>query len=65
VEYKERVYKERDKRVVNKKIHGRFFREVYEFASPRMYEWVKRGYVNKSTEGFLFATQEQALAKTG
>jgi len=62
VEYKERVHRERDLRVVNKEMHGKFFREVCAFASPRMFEWVKSGYVNKSTEGFLFAAQEQALA---
>ena len=61
-EYKERVSRERDERVWSKELHGRFFREVSEFACPRMYEWVKSGYVNKSTEGFLFAAQEQALA---
>ena len=38
-----------------------FFRDVSEFACPRMNEWVKSGYVNKITEGFLFAAQEQAL----
>ena len=62
VEYKERVARERDDRVWSKEMHGKFFRDVSEFACPRMYEWVKSGYVNKSTEGFLFAAQEQALA---
>ena len=59
--YKERVATERTKRVFNKEMHGRFFRDVEGFASWRMFEWVKSGYVNKSTEGFLFAAQEQAL----
>jgi len=31
-------------------------------ACSRTYKWVKSGYVNKTTEGFLFAAQEQALA---
>ena len=59
--YKERVATEKTKRVFNKEMHGRFFRDVEGFASWRMFEWVKSGYINKSTEGFLFAAQEQAL----
>lgn len=61
VEYKERVIRERTERVMNKEMHGKFFREVKEFACTRSCEWVKSGFVNKSTEGFLFAAQEQAL----
>ena len=61
VEFKERVARERKERVTNKEMHGKFFREVKEFACARSCEWVKSGYVNKSTEGFLFAAQEQAL----
>jgi len=46
---------ERSKRVWNKEMHGKFFRDVRDFASLRMFEWTKSGYVNKSIEGFLFA----------
>jgi len=43
---------------LNKEMHGKFFRDVNEFACTRTYEWVKSGYVNKSTEGFIFAAQD-------
>jgi len=46
---------ERSKRVGNKEMRGKFFRDVRDFASLRMFEWTKSGYVNKSIEGFLFA----------
>ena len=42
-------------------MHGRFFREVSEVADQSMFDWVKSGSVNKVTEGFIFAAQEQAL----
>ena len=60
-EYKERVLRERDARVWEKSMHGKFFREVAEGATSDMYEWVSRGSVNKTTEGYIFAAQEQAL----
>ena len=61
-EYKERVLTERAERVHEKKMHGKFFRDVQEIsASSELFDWVKCGSVNKSTEGFLFAAQEQAL----
>jgi len=60
-EYKERVTIEKGERVYGKEMHGKFLRDVEEFVCPRMFEWTKSGYVNKSTEGFLFAAQEQVL----
>ena len=61
-EYKERIFKERTERVYEKKMHGRFFRDVSEVGpSEDLFDWVKCGSVNKSTEGFIFAAQEQAL----
>ena len=56
VEYKKRVAGERAERVFEKKMHGRFFREVSDVADQSMFEWVKSG-----SEGFIFAAQEQAL----
>ena len=61
-QFKERVLRERGERVLDKKLHGKFFRDVREVAATeRMFDWVKHGSVNKSTEGFVFAAQEQAL----
>ena len=61
-EIKERLLKERGERVLEKKLHGKFFRDVREVAATEnMFDWVKCGSVNKSTEGFVFAAQEQAL----
>ena len=48
--------------MLEKKLHGKFFRDVSEVAATEnMFDWVKCGSVNKSTEGFVFAAQEQAL----
>ena len=61
-EYKERILTERTNRVYEKKLHGKFFRDVSGVApSEELFDWVKCGSVNKSTEGFVFAAQEQAL----
>ena len=61
-EYIERVLCERDARVWEKPMHGKFFREVAKDATPDCYEWVLKGRVNKTTEAFIFAAQEQALS---
>ena len=60
-DYKERILNERDERVWNKKMHGKFFREVSNDATPDSYDWVRKGHVKKSTEAYIFAAQEQAL----
>ena len=60
-EYKTRVSNERVERVSEMKMHGRFFREVSNVLGDSMFEWVASGSVNKSTEGLVFAAQEQAL----
>ena len=67
VEYKKRVEQERKDRLMAKPLHGRFFRGTKEdaegnaIAGPRSWEWVRSGYMTKSTEAYLFAAQEQAL----
>ena len=60
-EYKERVKSERCERLMEKKMHGRFFREVREVADNSMFDWINSASVNKATEGFVFPAQEQAL----
>ena len=61
LEYKKRVTGERIDRITEKKMHGKFFREVAEFASPRSFEWLSSSFIHKNTEGFIFAAQEQVL----
>ena len=67
VEYKKRVEQKRKERLMAKPLHGRFFRGTKEdaegnaIAGPRSWEWVRSGYMTKSTEAYIFAAQEQAL----
>jgi hypothetical protein len=60
-DYQERVYRERREELEEKVMHGKFFRDVKELAHERSWDWVKGGYLSKSTEGYVFAAQEQAL----
>ena len=59
-EYKTRVHSERIESLQEKQMHGKWFREN-EGAIAKSFSWVSSGYVNKSTEGFIFAAQEQAI----
>ena len=46
----------RRKRVLlGKPLHGKFFSETLEDANERSLQWIKAGYLAKSTEAFLFA----------
>ena len=60
-EYKTDVSEQRLQDIMTKTMHGEWFRGVSSFASQRSFDWVKKGYLDKRTEGFLFAAQEQAL----
>ena len=60
VEYKDRVKLERIKDLQGKEMHGKWFREN-EAAHPNSFRWVSSGYVDSRTEGFVFASQEQAV----
>lgn len=59
--YKQRVDEERKEILTEKVLHGRFFREMDKNATERSVQWVRAGFVAKSTEAFVFAAQEQAL----
>jgi len=59
--YKERIDTARKETLVGKALHGRFFREMDENATERSVQWVRGGFLAKSTEAFVFAAQEQAL----
>ena len=60
-EYRTDVSDQRTQDLLTKTMHGEWFRGVSSFASQRTFDWVKKGYLDKRTEGFLFAAQEQAL----
>ena len=46
---------------MTKTMHGEWFRGLGELISQKTFDWVKKGYLDKRTEGYLFAAQEQAL----
>ena len=60
-EYKKRMEKERSERLMGKKLHGKFFREVKNVADERSWQWLRGGYLDKRTEGYVCAAQEKAL----
>ena len=60
-EYVRRVERERTDELVGKKMHGKFFQDVAEVADERSWQWLRAGYLAKSTEAFACAAQEQAL----
>ena len=60
-EYQKRVDEERAEELAGKKLHGKFFVDVAEVADGRSWQWLRAGFLAKSTEAFLFAAQEQAL----
>jgi hypothetical protein len=63
VEYRKRVEEQRKAELVGKPLHGRFVNTTDgngqgdNIAGPRSWEWVRNGYMTKSTEAYLFAAQ--------
>jgi len=60
-EYNARIMEERAERLMEKEMHGKFFRDISDVAGPQSCDWVSKGFLNKNTEGLIFAAQEQAL----
>ena len=66
-DYKKAKELERKESLLAKPLHGRFFRSTKTdeqgevIAGPRSWEWVRSGYMTKSTEAYIFAAQEQVL----
>ena len=66
--YKKKEEKRRTDSLWGKRLFGRFFRGTKKdengqtIAGPRSWEWVRAGYMTKSTEAYLFAAQEQAIS---
>jgi len=61
VEYGKRMERERGERLMEKVLHGKFFREVKEVADGKSWQWLRGGYLDKRTEGFVCAAQENVL----
>ena len=59
--YKKRVQGERERRLQEKNLHGKVLKEMKQVGSNRNWQWVRRGFLSKSVEGFMFAAQEQTL----
>ena len=60
-EYKKRVMQERKEKLDEKKIHGRILKDMKEVGEKETWQWLQGGYITKSMEGFIMASQEQAL----
>ena len=61
LDFKKRMADERKDRLMEKTLHGSFFRKVNEVASERSWQWLRGGYLYKSTEGYICAAQEGVL----
>ena len=59
--YKKSVEKARKETFREKRLRGKFMRDVSQVTDERLWRWLRAGYLGKSTEGYAFATQEQAL----
>ena len=63
-EFKQDEQDDRVSDLLNKSMHGEWFRNLLENGdkvSQKTFDWLKKGYLDKRTEGFIFAAQEQTL----
>ena len=60
-DFKKRMAEERQERLNGKKLHGKFFKETKDVADERSWQWLRRGSLYKTTEGYVCAAQENAL----
>ena len=49
---------ERKQRLLAKPLHGQFFRSTEEESHPRSWNWLKKGWLKKETEGLLTTAQD-------
>ena len=61
VDYKKRMADAREDRLLGKKLHGKFFKEVKDVAGGLSWQWLKRDSLFKWTEAYVCAAQENAL----
>ena len=64
-EYRKRMERERSERLMEKKLHGQFFNKVKEVADERTWQWLRGGFLDKRTEGYVCAAQETVLNTRG
>ena len=60
-EYKESVHNDLVSDLASKSMHGEWFRNLGNNTSLKSSDWITKGYLDKRTEGYIFAAQEQAL----
>ena len=53
--------RKKDKPWKEKQLHGKSKRETEEVLSAETWGWIRKGYLEKETEGLIFAAQEQTL----
>ena len=51
--YRDRVVREREERLAEKKVHDKFWKDVKDVADGRSWQWLRRGYLSKSKEAFV------------
>ena len=67
-DYKKRIEAERKETLRSKPLHGKFFNVVEGLAEEgvvdldRSWQWLKAGFLTKSTEGFIMAAPEAGSA---
>ena len=59
-EYRKRT-EERKECFLEKRLHGKFMRDIREVVNARSWQWLRAEYLAKGNEGFVFKAQEQAL----
>ena len=52
------IHKESYKQKV---LHGQFYKNTEKVRDPLTWDWLKKGYLKKETEGMIMAAQDQAL----
>ena len=61
-DFEKRVVQERWQRLREKKLHGKFFNDTKDIANEKSWQWMRGGFVDKRTEGFVCAAQENVIA---
>ena len=61
VDYVKRIERERSGALKAKKLHGKFFNGMKDVDDERSWQWLRAGYLGKTTEAFVCAAQEQVL----
>ena len=53
LDFKKRMAEERKVRLMGKNLHGKFFKETKDVADERSWQWLRRGSLYKTTEGYV------------